>query len=236
MSTVDQLVRILIILCLPVTLILAPMHLFTTPGFVSYEYGLSHVPASIRFDAEERLAISDVILDYVRGRVTREELEAVRTTSQEQALNDREVDHLQDVAEVMQGLSAASGLAFSLAGLGIVYLASRRKPALLGSALSIGAGLSGAIIIAVVGASLIDFDTFFRAFHGIFFAEGTWLFYYEDTLIQLYPLPFWVDAVWKMGAIILAAMIAVFAIGQFLLRPTVNGQTRSRPRERTQRG
>jgi len=225
MNTVDQLARTLVIICIPVALILAPMHLLITPNFVRHEYAQRHVPASVRFEQEERLAISDSILRYLRGTLTREELAAVRTESGNSALNEREIDHLRDVADVMQGLFAANGMAFSLGGLAIVYLAVRRRYGILGGSLQIGAALSGALIVAVVGASFIDFDTFFRAFHGVFFAEGTWLFYYEDTLIQLYPLPFWVDAVWKMGVIIVAEIIAVCVVGRALSHKSTQRQT-----------
>ena len=32
---------------------------------------------------------------------------------------------------------------------------------------------------------------FFTRFHQVFFSEGSWLFFEDDTLIQLYPLPLW---------------------------------------------
>jgi len=44
----------------------------------------------------------------------------------------------------------------------------------------------------------------------VFFRSGTWTFEWTDTLIQLYPLPFWHDAVWKYGLLVLGeAALAV---------------------------
>jgi len=40
----------------------------------------------------------------------------------------------------------------------------------------------------------VSFSSFFTTFHRIFFTGDSWLFSYSDTLIQLFPLPFWVDA------------------------------------------
>ena len=38
------------------------------------------------------------------------------------------------------------------------------------------------------------FWEFFALFHAIFFEGDSWLFYYSDTLIRLFPIRFWQDA------------------------------------------
>jgi integral membrane protein (TIGR01906 family) len=40
----------------------------------------------------------------------------------------------------------------------------------------------------------ISFWQFFTLFHDLFFASGSWQFEFSDSLIRLFPLPFWEDA------------------------------------------
>ncbi len=39
------------------------------------------------------------------------------------------------------------------------------------------------------------FWKFFTLFHQVFFEGDSWLFLYSDTLIRLFPIRFWQDAV-----------------------------------------
>ncbi len=68
--------------------------------------------------------------------------------------------------------------------------------------------LIGTIIFAVI----ISFDQLFTAFHKVFFTGDTWLFYFSDTLIRLFPMRLWQDAFIMMGVIslIFAFLFAIF--------------------------
>jgi len=58
-------------------------------------------------------------------------------------------------------------------------------------------------VIATIGASGNGdlFWSFFADFHHLFFQGNSWLFPDSDTLIRLYPLQFWQDAVLSIGII-----------------------------------
>ena len=58
---------------------------------------------------------------------------------------------------------------------------------------------------------LLDFDTFFSAFHGLFFAAGTWTFASDSLLIQTFPEPFWATAAAVWAALVLAGRRALCA-------------------------
>lgn len=54
---------------------------------------------------------------------------------------------------------------------------------------------SGIITVAVpLIMYLVPFETFFTAFHQIFFAQGSWVFPAGSALVQLYPPDFWYRA------------------------------------------
>jgi uncharacterized membrane protein len=62
----------------------------------------------------------------------------------------------------------------------------------------------------------VSFNALFTGFHSIFFEGDSWLFFYSDTLIRLFPLRFWRDvfialAVLSLGA---GALLWRFAPGQ----------------------
>jgi integral membrane protein (TIGR01906 family) len=47
----------------------------------------------------------------------------------------------------------------------------------------------------------VSFWQFFTVFHALFFEGDTWLFYYSDTLIRLFPMRFWQDAFIFVGVL-----------------------------------
>ena len=75
---------------------------------------------------------------------------------------------------------------------------------------------NGAVLtLAIFGAlglfALVAFNTFFVAFHRIFFVGDSWMFAYTDSLIQFYPQPLWVDA--SLGIVIFTGLEALILLG-----------------------
>jgi len=207
---------------LPVVLLLSPLYLLVSRGFVRHEYSLSHIPAATRFNPSERLAISDVLIGYLRGWNTLDEITSLTTKAGEPALNGREISHMVDVKRVLGWFLVAQRLALGLAVLTAVWLLYDVGSNQLGRQIQASVLTAAAIIVALVAVSLVDFDRFFTVFHQILFENGTWTFWETDTLIQLYPLPFWVDAVWKLGVVILAELGLAYAPGIYLAKPWSN--------------
>lgn len=200
----------IIVIAVPVVLFFTPLYAFVTPAFVRHEYAQPHVPAAERFTPEERLRLSDAAVGYLRGSVSREELASLRTVEGETAFLAREAEHLVDVKRVIDAMLLVHGVAAVLGLLSVLALWRIGALARISAGLTTGVFLAGGVIALVVVSALLDFGAFFTAFHQVFFTAGTWIFDYRDTLIQLYPIDFWMDAVWKMGAAIgLEAAIAL---------------------------
>lgn len=69
------------------------------------------------------------------------------------------------------------------------------------------------VLFAVLGVlAVLGWDTFFTRFHEVFFAEGTWTFYLDDSLIRLFPPQFWIDA-----GIAVAALTLILSVFAFVL-------------------
>jgi len=190
---------IILVIAMPVVLVASPLYLFVRPAFVRHEYSQRGFPPADRFADAERLRLSDTILHYLRGSQDRHALASMRTDGGEIALAASEVQHLVDVKGVMDAAFIAHGVATILQTVCLVLLCYSSRRQALPLRLRQGVWLTAALIGFVAVSALTNFSLFFTRFHQIFFSEGTWIFDPSDTLIQLYPLPFWVDTVWKIA-------------------------------------
>lgn len=195
-------------LFLPATAVIA----FMQPWFVAHEYAQAGFPPADRYAPAERLALAQETVRLLNSPAGEEGLRALRAGN-ERVYNEREVGHLVDVMAVMDGLRwvwRLSGLLW-LGALGIaVARPACRRP------LARSAFWGSAALLATLGAilviALLSFDFFFVRFHQVFFQAGTWTFDYTDSLIQFYPERFWMDATWKLGALIVLEALLVSAL------------------------
>ncbi|MCA9894424.1 MAG: DUF1461 domain-containing protein, partial [Anaerolineae bacterium] len=77
-------------------------------------------------------------------------------------------------------------------------------------------------IVGIVVAAIFAWDTFFALFHSLFFQEGSWQFYYSDTLIRLYPEQFWLDAAIFIGGMSLLGAAVLLFVAPKLARTHVD--------------
>lgn len=208
-SRVQGLARTILTLCIPIILIAAPLYLLWRPAYLRYQYARPSFPTSVRFDPAERLRLSTTILRYTVGDAAHEEMAGMQTDEGQTALLPSEAQHLVDVRIVVRGIYAAGAAALGLAVLCGIYL-GRTSPSRLVKALRAGTLAIVGFLLVVGLTALVDFDRFFTLLHGVFFDPGTWTFFYEDTLIQLYPLPLWTTAI--MHLLILMALLAAAAL------------------------
>jgi integral membrane protein (TIGR01906 family) len=201
-----------LVLATPLVLVFAPLYVLVTPGFVHQEYRTRGFPPADIYTPAERIRLSDPILRYLRGHVTRAELAAVRTDAGSIALLDEEVQHLADVKGVMDRMFLVQRVALALAVVCAALLWVARQRRAIRAGLRQGVAIVGVLVGLVMLSSFINFDVFFTRFHEMFFKAGTWTFYAEDTLIQLYPLPLWMHAAYKYGALVLVAAALAYAL------------------------
>lgn len=117
------------------------------------------------------------------------------------------VSHLEDVRGVIRGgLAVTAGLAVALSlALGIAL--ARRRPALVASSMRAGAWWCAGIVAVAVLAGVFSFEALFSAFHGVFFAEGTWTFPSDSLLIQTFPERFWAVAAGLWAGVVLVGAV-----------------------------
>jgi integral membrane protein (TIGR01906 family) len=126
------------------------------------------------------------------------------------------VSHLLDVRAVIASARLATGITSLLLATYVGFCVGKRRLARLTRGMRVGAVLSVSLLGLALVAALADFSWFFSAFHGVFFASGTWTFPADSLLIRLFPERFWMasGAAW---ATLLAAGAALLLISAKLV-------------------
>jgi len=134
------------------------------------------------------------------------------------ALDADAFKHLDDCNTLINRVKPIIGIAGIIALACVLLLLVTRRWRSLSRMLTI-APLILILSFAFMGTwAFIDFQSFFVAFHGIFFPQGNWMFSSESLLICMYPTGFWMG----MGGLWLAttaiASIIVLAFGRSFAR------------------
>lgn len=188
--------RIVIGILLPFVLVLTNVRLLMTPVFVSLEYSIPGFPPDpYGFTQDERNHWAALSLEYLLGDSGLEFFDNLRLEDGQPVYNERELSHIVDVKRLVQ--RAVSAWAVSAVTVGILIAGAWRWGGwpMVRRGLSLGARLTLILMAAVLGLVILAFPLFFEfGFHRVLFAQGTYLFYYSDTFIRLFPLRFWRDA------------------------------------------
>lgn len=198
--------RILTVLSVPVILGAGFIGLLLTPVYVQLEYRTPNFPPDrYGFSQTERLRYADLTRGYLVSGVSIQELQELSFEDGEPLFNQRELSHLQDVKEVLQGVFWTSGLAVIILAGGGVWSYRKGEWKRFKSSIQQGAWLTVGLLLFILTFSFLSFQTFFFKFHGIFFEGDTWLFKNSDTLIRLFPLRFWRDIFIVFGLLTLGS-------------------------------
>jgi len=186
----------------PIALIGAALRILLTPIYFNIEYRMPYFPADeYGMTQQERLQWAPYAVEYLVNGADISYLGDLKFDDGTALYNERELSHMEDVKGVV--LNALGTWTISLIILAaLAFLATRggwipdyidglRRGGMWMIGLAVALGL-----VAGVGILLNPnvFWQFFTLFHKIFFTGDSWLFYYSDTLIRLFPIRFWQDA------------------------------------------
>ncbi len=199
-------------LLIPFALIMLGARLLMTPLFPEIEYRMPGFPADpYGFTLEDRLRWAKPSIEYLINDSDLSFLAELQFNDGAPLYNERELSHMLDVKNVVQRLLNLWFI--NLALLVLVNLWAWRAGQLeaFRDGLSHGGFLTVGLLIALGAFAAVSFWQFFAWFHSLFFDGDTWIFRYNDTLIRLFPLRFWQDAViYIVGFAILAGLTLGF--------------------------
>jgi integral membrane protein (TIGR01906 family) len=167
------------------------------------------------FTTDDRLTYAPAAIAYLLNDADVSFLGDMTDASGRPLYTARELQHMHDVKVVTQAAFAFLLLAAVLAVLVASWLWRRpaTRPALWRALRDAGLITLAAIAAIVIGA-VAAWNAFFTAFHNLFFAEGTWMFLYSDTLIRLFPEQFWFDSALVIGVLTCAAALTLLVVGR----------------------
>jgi len=217
----------LIALIIPVVVILSVVRLVINPWYLVFEYHTPGFPADpYGFTLQDRLNYGNLAVDYLINSADISFLGDLRFPAGQQApepscqfmtdcthlYNDRELEHMLDVKNVVKG--AMRVLEISILILVLFALWAWRGKWF--NAYMKGLQRGGMVTLIFIGLIILSvltaFDYIFIIFHEIFFKAGTWTFFYSDTLIRLFPERFWQDTFLMVGGLS-AALGLLFYFG-----------------------
>lgn len=207
-----RVLQVMVAVFFPVILLASAVRAVTTPLFLWIEYNRPGFPAdSYGFSTEDRMTYGSYTMDYILNWAPARYLGGLVDIDGDQLFLDSEVGHMADVKGVLStGFVVAAVLAL-LAIAACVYLA-RQYPGGIRRALFAGAVATLVLAIALAVAGILAWETFFTLVHALFFADGTWTFRLDDTLIRLFPGQFWIDAAATVGAIVLIGSVLTLVL------------------------
>ena len=185
----------LITILLPLALTFLGLRLLLTHAFLEVEYRTPGFPADdYGFTLQDRLHWSKISIDYLLNNAGISFLGNQTFPDGSPLFNERELSHMQDVKKVVQPvLWIGYAVWFFMLGIALWARFGGGWPEYV-RGIQRGGWLTVGLVLIIGTFAGVSFWQFFTVFHGLFFASGSWEFLYSDTLIRLFPLPFWQDA------------------------------------------
>jgi integral membrane protein (TIGR01906 family) len=127
------------------------------------------------------------------------------------------VSHLMDVRAVIGFARLATGITSLLLATYVGFCVGKRRFRRLTSGMRAGAAAIGVLLLVAVIAASTDFSSFFTAFHGLFFASGTWTFPADSLLIRLFPERFWMASGAAWAGLMAAGAVLLLVAARLVL-------------------
>ncbi len=208
MKVLKKVLQILITLVIPLVLILTGLRIFFNPPFAIVEYNMPGFPEDpYGFTKADRIHWANLSLKYLNNDAGIEFLGDLRFVDGTPVFNERELGHMVDVKVFFKTMMAIwLGLLIFVILMG---LAAWRTHLLSGfwSAVSAGGWLTLGLLGLILATVFLNFSALFTVFHQIFFVGDTWLFYFSDTLIRLFPMRLWQDLFIAIGVLAIAGAL-----------------------------
>ncbi len=204
MDILKRVFGLLVTVSIPILISVLVILFLLSPVFMGLEYRRPGFPEdSYGFSTQERLEYGNLTRKYLITKLPLDELRALRFEDGDAIYIERELGHLEDVKLVLQALVRTCYIALGvfLIGWGIANTWDWKEGFL--QAIFRGGKVTAALLVLLILLTLVSFQALFTNFHRIFFEGDSWLFFYSDSLIRLFPIQFWQDIFLVFGILTL---------------------------------
>ncbi len=186
----------------PLFIMMTMIRLLFTPLSLDIEYKLPNFPPDeYGFTTADRLHWGKISLQYLMQNKDITFLTQQKLPDGQPLYNERELGHMVDVQKLLQlMIKVWIGMGIYLLLVSILVWRLKWLDSFL-MALSTGGWITVGLIGLILVGIFAGFSAFFTDFHELFFTGNTWLFYYSDSLIRLFPLKLWQDGFTAAGVL-----------------------------------
>nr|WP_254703333.1 TIGR01906 family membrane protein [Pseudarthrobacter sp. C4D7] len=207
-----RVMQVVLAIIYPFILLILAVRAVTTPLFLWVEYNRPGFPGDgYGFSTDDRMTYGSYAVDYLTNWAGPRYLGDLVQRGGDKLFKDGEVSHMADVKTVILSTFGAGVLLLLLALIAILYL-RRRSNGGIRRGLFAGSAITLVVILGLGTLAALGWQQFFTEFHRIFFADGSWTFSLDDTLIRLFPSQFWIDAGIGIGGMVLLASIVTLVL------------------------
>ncbi|HOJ00724.1 MAG TPA: TIGR01906 family membrane protein [Anaerolineaceae bacterium] len=194
--------RHIMFLAFILVILIAGIRFCLTHTFIDLEYAYPAFPDdTYGFSRDTRTVLAYQSVDYLLGKLSDADYQALATPDGKPLFNQRELSHMRDVRDLTHIVLAVWYASIAVMAAGIVLALKLHWQTHLLEAGKLASKIIFFFIVFVLLAVLLNFDRLFTIFHSLFFEGDTWLFYPSDSLIRLFPTPFWVNVFITVGII-----------------------------------
>jgi integral membrane protein (TIGR01906 family) len=208
MDLFKRVVAVLVSAAIPILISVLSILILLSPLFVNLEYRRPGFPEDhYGFTLKERLEFGNQTRRYLVSSMDLDDLQKLEFADGSPIYIERELDHLEDVKIVLQGVLNVFYGACAVVSVAAVFAFTQNWKDGFLKAIYLGGKITTAILIVLLLLTLASFQALFTNFHLLFFEGDSWLFYYSDSLIRLFPIRFWQDIFMVFGLLTLAGGI-----------------------------
>jgi integral membrane protein (TIGR01906 family) len=207
-----RVLQVLLAIFFPLVLLILAVRAVASPLFLWVEYNRPGFPGDgYGFSTDDRMTYGSYAVDYLSNWAGPRYLGDLVHRSGDKLFKDGEVGHMADVKLVILSTFGAGVLLALVSLFAILYLRKRSSGGVR-RGLFAGSIITLVLILGLGTLAVLGWQQFFTEFHRIFFAEGSWTFSLDDTLIRLFPGQFWIDA-----GMVIAGLVLVTAVVTLVL-------------------
>jgi len=201
-------------LALPLFLISTNLR-WVTLDLSTYTTGFARYRAAERtgINPAELERIGREFIEFFKGNRTEMQVAAQTPSGVRPLFNAREVQHMDDVRNLMNVFFKAqpvAGVALVLALVTAFLLFRRDSLGAIQAMILAGVGSTLLLAVLVGGLSMLDFESLFIQFHMLSFSNDLWqLDPRTDYLLILYPEPFWLDVTLRIAWMTVIEILAL---------------------------
>ncbi|SDT06197.1 integral membrane protein TIGR01906 [Pseudarthrobacter equi] len=207
-----RVMQVLLAIFFPVVLLVLAVRAVTSPLFLWIEYNRPGFPGDgYGFSTDDRMTYGSYAVDYLSNWAGPRYLGDLVHRSGDKLFKDGEVSHMADVKTVILSTFGAGTLLLILGVIAVLYL-RKRSAGGVRRGLFAGSIVTLVLILGLGTLAFLGWQQFFTEFHRIFFADGSWTFSLDDTLIRLFPGQFWMDAGIVIGGLVLLVSLVTLIL------------------------